>query len=60
MQFAELPADVTPDALLTPIRGSSAKYKLPAEIIPVGELPKNPVGKIDKPTLRRRFTVSTN
>ena len=31
-----------------------AGYKRPAEIILVEELPKNPVGKIDKPTLRNR------
>jgi fatty acid CoA ligase FadD9 len=48
--------DVTADDLLVHLRRSLAKYKLPAEIIPLEELPKNPVGKIDKPALRRRFT----
>jgi long-chain acyl-CoA synthetase len=31
-----------------------SKYKLPVEITIIGDLPKNPVGKIDKPALRRR------
>lgn len=53
-------AEITGDDLLSHLRGSLAKYKLPAEIVPVGELPKNPVGKIDKPELRRRFTLSAN
>jgi long-chain acyl-CoA synthetase len=58
--FVTLRDDVTADDLLVHIRQSLAKYKLPAEIIPVEEMPKNPVGKIDKPVLRRRFTPSTN
>ncbi len=32
---------------------SLSKYKLPVEITILDDLPKNPVGKIDKPTLRR-------
>ncbi|BBZ14090.1 class I adenylate-forming enzyme family protein [Mycobacterium branderi] len=53
-------AEVTPDGLLAHIRQSLAKYKLPAQIVIVDELPKNPVGKIDKPELRRRFVLSAN
>jgi acyl-CoA synthetase (AMP-forming)/AMP-acid ligase II len=53
-------ACVTPDDLRAHIGRSLAKYKLPAEVIPVEELPKNPVGKIDKPDLRRRITISAN
>ena len=34
---------------------SLSKYKLPVEITILGDLPKNPVGKIDKPMLRRRL-----
>ena len=30
------------------------KYKLPVEITIMNDLPKNAVGKIDKPTLRKR------
>jgi len=33
---------------------SLSKYKLPVEITIMDDLPKNPVGKIDKPTLRKR------
>lgn len=36
-----------------------AKYKMPVTISAVSELPKNPVGKIDKPALRRRITEQT-
>jgi acyl-CoA synthetase (AMP-forming)/AMP-acid ligase II len=35
-----------------------AKYKLPVLIELLDELPKNPVGKIDKPTLRKRSQTS--
>jgi O-succinylbenzoate-CoA ligase len=35
-----------------------AKYKLPVTISSLPELPKNPVGKIDKPALRRRLAQS--
>ncbi|MFD7846965.1 class I adenylate-forming enzyme family protein [Nocardia sp. NPDC059764] len=35
------------------LRGSLAKYKLPVTITVLDALPKNPVGKIDKPALRR-------
>ena len=34
---------------------SLSKYKLPVEITILGDLPKNPVGKIDKPMLRRQL-----
>jgi len=33
---------------------SMSKYKLPVEITIMNDLPKNAVGKIDKPTLRKR------
>jgi O-succinylbenzoate-CoA ligase len=35
-----------------------SKYKLPVEITVLDELPKNPVGKIDKPSLRNKLAVS--
>lgn len=38
---------------------SLAKYKRPVNITILDELPKNAVGKIDKPALRRRDTVIT-
>jgi long-chain acyl-CoA synthetase len=43
------------DQIRDHLSASLAKYKLPVEITIVGDLPKNPVGKIDKPRLRRRL-----
>jgi long-chain acyl-CoA synthetase len=51
-------ADVTADELQQRLQKSLAKYKLP-EIVLVTDIPKNPVGKIDKPALRRRFAAAT-
>jgi long-chain acyl-CoA synthetase len=58
-------ATVTPEAIRDHIAGQLAKYKRPADITILGDLPKNPVGKIDKPALRRLLadslvTTSTN
>ncbi|GAA1233653.1 acyl--CoA ligase [Prauserella halophila] len=43
------------------IRGHLAekvsKFKVPAEILIIESLPKNPVGKIDKPSLRKRVSA---
>lgn len=47
-------ATVTADELLDGLRGELAKVKVPVELILLDDIPKNPVGKIDKPTLRRR------
>lgn len=41
------------------LAGRLAKYKLPVTISSLPELPKNPVGKIDKPALRRRLAEDT-
>ncbi|MDA3626602.1 AMP-binding protein [Saccharopolyspora sp. WRP15-2] len=46
-------AEVTVDDLLARCRHELTKVKLPVEVHLLGELPKNPVGKIDKPTLRK-------
>jgi len=43
------------DAIREHLRASLSKYKLPVEITIMPDLPKNPVGKIDKPTLRHRL-----
>ncbi|KAA1380619.1 class I adenylate-forming enzyme family protein [Aeromicrobium fastidiosum] len=53
--FVSLRPGATADAeaLLDLCRGVLSAYKLPVHIELVGELPKNPVGKIDKPALRR-------
>jgi long-chain acyl-CoA synthetase len=58
-------ATVTPEAIRDHIAGQLAKYKRPADITILDNLPKNPVGKIDKPALRRLLadslvTMSTN
>jgi len=45
-------ATVDEDALLEHCRGLLSRFKLPVRIAFVDELPKNPVGKIDKPSLR--------
>ncbi|MGV8871238.1 MAG: class I adenylate-forming enzyme family protein [Rhodococcus sp. (in: high G+C Gram-positive bacteria)] len=56
---------LTADATLTEadiddhIRRSLSKYKWPVDVIVVDEVPKNPVGKIDKPSLRRRLDSAT-
>ena len=51
--------DVTTDQLWQHLQKSLAGFKLPTEIVAVTEVPKNPVGKIDKPALRRRFATCT-
>jgi acyl-CoA synthetase (AMP-forming)/AMP-acid ligase II len=43
------------DAILAHISESLSKYKLPVAITIMDDLPKNAVGKIDKPTLRKRL-----
>ncbi|MEV5298311.1 MULTISPECIES: class I adenylate-forming enzyme family protein [Amycolatopsis] len=45
-------ASVGTDELHELCRGSLSKYKLPADIVTMDALPKNSVGKIDKPALR--------
>ncbi|MGC5026424.1 class I adenylate-forming enzyme family protein [Tsukamurella sp. DT100] len=47
-------ATVTAGELLDGLRGELAKVKVPVDLILLDEIPKNPVGKIDKPTLRQR------
>lgn len=44
------------EVLVTHLAQSLAKYKRP-ELILIDEIPKNPVGKIDKPALRRLLTA---
>ena len=41
-------------SLLAELPEKLSRYKIPVEVILLEEIPKNPVGKIDKPTLRRR------
>jgi acyl-CoA synthetase (AMP-forming)/AMP-acid ligase II len=51
-------AQVTVEELHDLCREKLAKYKLPVAIEVLDDLPKNPVGKIDKPTLRKRSTAT--
>ena len=44
------------DQIRAHLTQSLAKYKLPVEITILDELPKNPVGKFDKPWLRKKLT----
>jgi acyl-CoA synthetase (AMP-forming)/AMP-acid ligase II len=46
---------VDAEAIRDHLRSSLSKYKLPVEITIMDDLPKNAVGKIDKPTLRKRL-----
>lgn len=46
------PSAVDTDAILDHVRPQLAKVKWPVHISAVEDLPRNPVGKVDKPTLR--------
>ncbi|MGO9032099.1 MAG: class I adenylate-forming enzyme family protein [Mycobacterium sp.] len=49
---------ISTDAIREHIRVSLSKFKHPAEITILDDLPKNPVGKIDKPTLRKSIAAN--
>jgi acyl-CoA synthetase (AMP-forming)/AMP-acid ligase II len=51
-------ASVSADALLEHCRGQLSKYKWPTGLTLLDSLPKNAVGKIDKPTLRTALTAA--
>ena len=46
-------ATLIAEQILEHARQNLSKYKLPVDITFLDELPKNPVGKVDKPSLRR-------
>ncbi|MBV8349261.1 MAG: AMP-binding protein [Mycolicibacterium sp.] len=50
-------ADTTAGELLDHLTKSLSRYKLPADIRTLPGIPKNPVGKIDKPALRRQLAA---
>ena len=58
--FVSLHPDATLDtaAIREHLSGSLSKYKLPVEITIMDDLPKNAVGKIAKPELRRLLTLA--
>ena len=45
-----------PDAVREEMRSDLAAFKVPKEIIPLDELPRNTMGKIQKKLLRERYT----
>ena len=51
-------AGVTVEELLEHARAHLSRYKVPVELTLLASLPKNSVGKIDKPTLRSSFTTT--
>ena len=51
-------ATISADRIHDHIRVSLSKYKRPAEITILDDLPKNPVGKIDKPRLRKSIAAN--
>ncbi|WEK62551.1 MAG: AMP-binding protein [Candidatus Microbacterium colombiense] len=52
-------ATATGDTLGVHVRGILSAFKCPVRITLLDELPKNPVGKIDKPALRRSLPVAS-
>jgi acyl-CoA synthetase (AMP-forming)/AMP-acid ligase II len=48
------------DQIRAHLTQSLAKYKLPVEVTILAELPKNPVGKFDKPSLRKKLTADSD
>ncbi|WP_135459425.1 AMP-binding protein [Mycobacterium sp. DL99] len=51
-------AELGEDRIREHLTASVSKYKLPVEITILPGLPVNPVGKIDKPTLRKTLTTA--
>ncbi|QRY52471.1 class I adenylate-forming enzyme family protein [Mycolicibacterium septicum] len=49
--------DLDVDIISGHLRAALSKYKLPVSITILPELPKNPVGKIDKPSLRKALAA---
>ncbi len=62
MLFASTQSDatVTPETIRDHIEGQLAKYKRPVDITILDDLPKNAVGKIDKPAMRRLLANPRN
>jgi long-chain acyl-CoA synthetase len=52
-------ATASAESLASHVRGILSAFKCPTRITILDELPKNPVGKIDKPTLRRGLQVAS-
>jgi malonyl-CoA/methylmalonyl-CoA synthetase len=54
--FVEADGPVDAEALLRDLRGRLASFKIPKEIRVVESLPRNAMGKLDKPALRATLT----
>ena len=52
-------ATTTPDELVTFCRGSLAGYKIPRHLVVVPEVPRSPMGKIDKRSARDAYLATT-
>ncbi|MEZ0050403.1 long-chain acyl-CoA synthetase [Mycobacterium sp. MAA66] len=50
--------DLDTENIAVHLRASLSKYKLPVDITLLEALPKNPVGKIDKPSLRKNLSTT--
>ena len=50
---------LTSDDLLDHCRAHLTKIKIPVDLQILDDIPKNPVGKIDKPSLRAQFSAAT-
>ena len=50
---------ITAEALLSRLAGRLAKFKIPRRIVLVDDFPRNAMGKVDKPALRRLTTERT-
>ena len=48
-------ADVSEAAILAALGGQLAKFKLPKRVIPVAELPRNSMGKVQKSLMREKY-----
>jgi long-chain acyl-CoA synthetase len=53
-------AEPTVDEIAAHLTAELARYKQPVDIVVVDQIPKNPVGKIDKPTLRTRLAAGSD
>ncbi len=54
------PEPVDADRLLKEMRQSLPTFMLPTEVRPVNELPRNPNGKLDRPTVRAQVTAQAS
>jgi len=49
---------LTPDGIITDLRGRLANYKVPKQVVLVRELPRNAMGKVQKNVLRETYAES--